>query len=176
MSIRVAGQLSIAIAVLVLASFGFVASVRAQDSGDRVKLTNADVREALSQVFKRMNISYTISPEVNGRITVEMNNVSFQQELESILRQVDATYRIEAGVYEIIPKRPTSGALEVGGSGGAQFFGAPPAVSVISDNRYLYVISGGTVVKIEKSDLKIVKTAQLPFFFGSNPPVGTNRY
>jgi hypothetical protein len=62
----------------------------------------ADVREALRALFKTVNVSYSIAPDVQGSITVSLKNVKFDLALQNILRQVNATYRVEAGVYQII--------------------------------------------------------------------------
>jgi type II secretory pathway component GspD/PulD (secretin) len=61
-----------------------------------------DVREALRGLFRELKISYSIDPAVQGQVTPESSQESFEARLLSILRQVDATYRIEGGVYEII--------------------------------------------------------------------------
>jgi type II secretory pathway component GspD/PulD (secretin) len=64
----------------------------------------ADVREALQALFKNVNVSYSIAPEVQGQVTVSLKNVTFAVALQNILRQVDATYRIESGVYQIVKR------------------------------------------------------------------------
>lgn len=64
----------------------------------------ADVREALRALFKNVGVSYSIAPEVQGAVTVSLKNVSFDTALQNVLRQVDATYRIEAGVYQIVKR------------------------------------------------------------------------
>lgn len=60
-----------------------------------------DVREALEALFNSVGAFYTIAPNVQGQVTVALRNITFANALQSILRQVDAVYRIEAGVYEI---------------------------------------------------------------------------
>lgn len=69
----------------------------------------ADVREALEALFKDVGISFSIAPEVQGTVTVSLHNVTFSSALQNILRQVDATYRIQAGVYEIIRREESGG-------------------------------------------------------------------
>jgi type II secretory pathway component GspD/PulD (secretin) len=64
----------------------------------------SDVREALQALFKAVGASYSIAPEVQGQITVSLRNVQFSTALQNILRQVDATYRIEGGVWEIVKR------------------------------------------------------------------------
>lgn len=74
----------------------------------------ADVREALRALFRIVGVSYSIAPEVQGPITVSLKNVTFETALQNVLRQVDATYRVEGGVYQIIkreePPAPGTGA------------------------------------------------------------------
>jgi len=64
-------------------------------------LDKVDIHIALRHLFERLNVSFTIAPEVQGAVTVESSNLPFEIALQHLLRQVDATYRIEAGVYEI---------------------------------------------------------------------------
>ncbi|HVT11159.1 MAG TPA: hypothetical protein VHE55_02750 [Fimbriimonadaceae bacterium] len=63
---------------------------------------SVDVREALRALFKSVGVSYSIAPEVQGTVTVNLKNVRFDTALQNILKQVDATYRVEGGVYQII--------------------------------------------------------------------------
>lgn len=76
-------------------------------------LDQVDVREALRALFKNVNVSYSIAPEVQGTITVNLKDVSFEAALQNVLKQVDATYRIEAGVYVVLRREveapPTPG-------------------------------------------------------------------
>ena len=65
-------------------------------------LDQADVRDALKILFRNVGVSYSISPEVQGTVTVSLKNVPFETALQNILKQVTATYRVEAGIYQII--------------------------------------------------------------------------
>ncbi|MFI5384870.1 MAG: hypothetical protein ACHQ50_02010, partial [Fimbriimonadales bacterium] len=67
---------------------------------------SVDVREALRALFKSVGVSYSIAPEVQGTVTVNLKNVRFDTALQNILKQVDATYRVEGGVYQIIKREP----------------------------------------------------------------------
>ncbi|MFQ3586145.1 MAG: secretin and TonB N-terminal domain-containing protein [Fimbriimonadaceae bacterium] len=67
-----------------------------------LELEQADVREALRQLFRSVNVSYSISPDVQGTVTLSLRNVTFETALRNILNQVDATYRVEGGVFQII--------------------------------------------------------------------------
>jgi hypothetical protein len=64
----------------------------------------ADVREALRALFHSVNVSYSIAPEVQGSITVDLKDQTFETCLQAITRQVDATYRIEGGIYYIVKR------------------------------------------------------------------------
>ncbi len=75
---------------------------------------DADVREALRALFRTVGVSYTIAPDVQGTITVALKNVTFETALLNILRQVDATYRVEVGIYQIV-KREQQPTTEGGG-------------------------------------------------------------
>jgi hypothetical protein len=75
-------------------------------------LDAVDVREALRALFKSVGVSYSIAPEVQGTVTVNMKNQRFDTVLQNILKQVDSTYRVEGGVYQIIKReepQPTAG-------------------------------------------------------------------
>jgi len=94
------------------------APVRAlgQDVGNQIiptlELDSADVREALRALFKNVGVSYSIAPEVQGTVTVSLRNVTFEVALRNILGQVNATYRVEGGIYQIVQKEevgPTPG-------------------------------------------------------------------
>ena len=106
-----------ALGVLLLA--GAPSSAHAQqDVGGTIisslEFEQTDVREALRALFKNVGVSYTIAPEVQGTITVSLKNVPFETALQNITRQVDATYRIEGGVYQIV-RREDPGTVTSGG-------------------------------------------------------------
>lgn len=69
-----------------------------------IELMDAPVRDALKTLFKMVNVSYTIAADVQGTVTVSLKNVPFETALRNILGQVDATYRVEGGVFNIIKK------------------------------------------------------------------------
>jgi type II secretory pathway component GspD/PulD (secretin) len=81
-----------------------------------LELNQADVREALRSLFKDVSASYTIDPEIQGQVTVSLKRVTLEVALQNMLRQVDATYRIEAGVYMIVKRRLVEPPLD--GNGG----------------------------------------------------------
>ncbi len=102
--------MSIAMGMFMLTAMPSLASAQ-EDIGQKIipslELEQADVREALRALFKNVNVSYSIAPEVQGTVTVSLKNVTFDTAIQNVLRQVDATYRVEAGVYEIVKKTDT---------------------------------------------------------------------
>ena len=107
-------------AVFGAALFGaFPAQALAQDDPSQqiiasLEYEQADVREALRALFKNVGVSYTIAPEVQGTITVSLKNVTFETALQNITRQVDATYRIEGGIYQIVRREIEQGGVNTG--------------------------------------------------------------
>ena len=105
---------------LMLTGFAPRLAMAQEDNSQKVipslDLQQADVREAIRALFKNISVSYSIAPEVQGTVTVSLKNVSFETALQNILRQVDATYRVEGGVYEVVRRTetvaPVSGNLE----------------------------------------------------------------
>ena len=111
--------MGIASGILVLASMPELAMAQEDVSQKQIpslELEQADVREALRALFKNVNVSYSIAPEIQGSVTVSLKNVSFETALQHVLRQVDATYRVEGGIYEIVKRTdvfaPVSGDSE----------------------------------------------------------------
>jgi type II secretory pathway component GspD/PulD (secretin) len=123
-------------------------------------LQGADVREALRSLFNQAKMPYSIDPEVQGTVTTKFAKTPFDVALQSITRQVDATYQLEAGVVHILKRNEPS----VGNGFVPQFNapipGEPPIV--VQDGNYLYLISSGKIVKIRKSDLKVEREGTLP--------------
>src|SRR5579859_3902876 len=81
-----------------------------------LELEQADVRDALKILFKDVGVSYTVAPDVQGSITVNLHNVPFETALQGVLKQVDATYRVEAGVFNIIKKEEVAPQTEQQGN------------------------------------------------------------
>jgi type II secretory pathway component GspD/PulD (secretin) len=82
----------------------------------KLEFEQADVREVLKALFKPLNISYSVDNDVQGIVTVNLINVTFETALQNITRQVDATYRVEGGVFRII-KKEAPGAVTPGVDG-----------------------------------------------------------
>ncbi|RYG45701.1 hypothetical protein EON79_11955, partial [bacterium] len=61
-----------------------------------------DVREAIRGWVRQVgNPSFSIDPAVQGTVTANFTNVTGAVALQNILAQVDATYRMEAGVIHV---------------------------------------------------------------------------
>lgn len=63
----------------------------------------ADVNSALRVMLLGKPISYTISPEVQGTVTARFQSIRLEDALMKLLKQVNATYRVDGGVYQIVP-------------------------------------------------------------------------
>jgi type II secretory pathway component GspD/PulD (secretin) len=70
-----------------------------------VSIEDSDVRLSLRRLMAAVAVSYSVAPEVQGTVTVELRNIDLETALQYILKQVDATYRVEGGVYQIVPLR-----------------------------------------------------------------------
>ncbi len=113
-------------AAMGVALFGAMSgSVMAQGAGGdpsqkiipSLEYQQADVREALRALFRNVGVSYSIDPVIQGFVTVSLKNVTFEAALQYVLRQVDATYRVEGGVYEIVKREePTTVTPDAGGT------------------------------------------------------------
>lgn len=96
-------------------------------------LQSVDVREALRDLFREHLFGYTIATDVQGTVTLSLRNVTFDVALQNILRQVDATYRVNHGFYEVV-HRPDSPATP------AEAWPAPETRRAI-DERYASIRS-----------------------------------
>jgi type II secretory pathway component GspD/PulD (secretin) len=104
---RITLTLGALLAISMLA--GAPAKATAQDDVSQkiipsLELDSADVREALRALFKNVGVSYSIAPEVQGTVTVSLRNVTFEAAIQNILKQVNATYRVDGGIYQIVLK------------------------------------------------------------------------
>lgn len=91
------------------ASFGHRISAPQQiQIVDKFEAKNENVREVLRSLFKKMGVAgYTIDPTVQGNVTLNLSQVPLNIALESLTRQVDATYRVEGGIYQVLRKEPS---------------------------------------------------------------------
>ena len=99
-----------AVTVLGLAIAGALAmapaAILAQTQDDKIipslDLDQADIRDALKIIFKNAGYSYSVDQNVQGTVTVHLTNIPFETALRNVLNQVVATYRIVAGIYNIV--------------------------------------------------------------------------
>lgn len=79
-----------------------------EDSSDRASskcvysYVGVPVRTALATLFQSNEVSYTLTPALMGNVSVVIGEKSFETTLQEILKQVNATYLVEGGVYEIV--------------------------------------------------------------------------
>ena len=80
----------------------------AQSQDDKIiqslDLDQADIRDALKIIFKHVGYSYSVDPAVQGTIVIHIEKKPFETVLRNVLNQVEATYRIEGGIYNIVPR------------------------------------------------------------------------
>ena len=72
-----------------------------------------DIVTALRSVFKAAGVDYSIKSTVDHDvITCALKDVSLDVALHTILESArqDLTYRVEGGVYMILPKNPSASA------------------------------------------------------------------
>jgi len=111
---------------------------------------NADVRVALRKLFMARGASFVISPDVQGNVTVTMRNTNFEAALQNLLRQVDATYRVEGGGYDVV-RKDGDPALDVS-----------KAAAITIEGKYVYIVLDRNVYKLTKDDMKVVSKRRLP--------------
>jgi hypothetical protein len=91
--------------IMVAAPVRAVAQPNPQDQMiPSLELEQADIRDALKILFNNVGVSYVVDSTVQGTVTVSLHNVAFETALQNILKQVDATYRVEGGVYNVVKK------------------------------------------------------------------------
>lgn len=97
-------------ALAVMVALSGLAFAQAGDVAEKrvtFEARSTDIRDALKMLFKPMEASYTVSPEVQGTVTASFKNIPFETALQAMLLQVDASFSLEAGVYVIEPKAAT---------------------------------------------------------------------
>jgi type II secretory pathway component GspD/PulD (secretin) len=63
---------------------------------------NVKSRQVLKSLFKSVNASYWIIPEIDGEVTISKKNATFELVLQNVLAQINATYHYEGGVFCIV--------------------------------------------------------------------------
>ena len=87
-----------------------------------LNLEGANIHDALRMLFKVVAVPYTVDSNVQGSVTVKLENQPFETVLRNLLNQIGATYRVQGGVYEIVMRPSSTTPREYGrpeiGSGG----------------------------------------------------------
>lgn len=80
----------------------------ALDKKVSLNLENADIRYALKLLFNSAGVDYTVDQGVQGFVTVSLSDKPFKVALQAVLRGTTSalplTYRVENGVYNVLPK------------------------------------------------------------------------
>lgn len=72
----------------------------------RLKLDKIEILDALEELFAQQDASFMVDPDVVGKVSCDLRGRSFEQCLQMLTRQIDATYRVEGSVFQIVT-RPT---------------------------------------------------------------------
>lgn len=162
--VRGYGMVAVALLVTVFALVGAWSGSAVAQSADykvisELNADKEDVREVLRTLFRRADVSFSIAPEVQGSVTFQMRNVTFGDALQHILKQVDATYWFRGGIYYVEAKgQGPDSQIRIGGDP-AHVDKTPPIIT--QDDKFLYILRGDTLYKVNKSDLKTVATRKL---------------
>lgn len=65
----------------------------------------ADVRDVLRILFQDVGGSYMVDPAITGTVTISVKDQPFRSVLEAVVRQVNGTIRVQAGMYQIVPRQ-----------------------------------------------------------------------
>lgn len=160
-----AGLLVISCLVGLGSGRGIAQQPPSQETGQKrvtFAVQDEDVRDALRKLFKTVEAPYSIAVDVQGTVTVNFRDASFHDALTSMLKQVNATYMVEAGVYQVVVKPRVS----IGEHDPRDFKMTVPGVArepatITQDDRFLYVLRGDELYKVNKSDLKTVARGRL---------------
>lgn len=63
-------------------------------------LTQADIRDALRQLFRQVNVNYTVAPDVQGAVSCDLHG-PFYEVLTRLLAAVNCYYEMQSGVIQI---------------------------------------------------------------------------
>ncbi|MER3414233.1 MAG: hypothetical protein C4341_08385, partial [Armatimonadota bacterium] len=101
-----------------------ISSVAQEDPSQKIvphlELQQAEIRDALKLLFESVGIqNWSIANDVQGTITIKVTNLPFETVLRNILNQVGATWRVEAGVYQIVKREPPAPPPTGGGDTGS---------------------------------------------------------
>jgi type II secretory pathway component GspD/PulD (secretin) len=107
-------------------------------------LTNTPIRVAL----RALGIPFTADPTLQGNVTLVAENKTVERILQELLAQVDGSYRVEGGIYHFFAK--------------AKSRVAEAQPTMIVDGKYIYILRGNQLIKVDKETMKVVGTSELP--------------
>lgn len=153
----------LAMVLLAVLVFGTAPVMRvcAQPSGDisqrpvTLDLQDADIRAALKLLFNSVGANYSIDSSIQGTITVKLTNTPFEVALRTILGQLKLTFRVEGGVYNIIPKEdPKPVDIPTGGVDTGPTIDTPTKqvakiIIYVTDPAALVTLFGGSIIPVE---------------------------
>ncbi|MHB9025737.1 MAG: hypothetical protein ACYC7E_16475 [Armatimonadota bacterium] len=64
-----------------------------------IHVTDLDVRQALEGLFLQMDVRFTLPPEVQGTVTLDLHNATYEQALTAML---DPIYVYDIGPHDTI--------------------------------------------------------------------------
>lgn len=108
-----------------------------------LSVREAGIQEILLALAKDANINLTLDPEITGKVTVDLKNVTLEKALETILTPLDLEYRKEGNFIHVVKPKPetrifslnyltsirTGNNLVTGAIGGRNFGGTAIGVS-----------------------------------------------
>lgn len=145
---------------------GGVYEIVPQDAGQKLvtfAAENEDARDAIRMLFRSVDVLYSIAPEIAGPVSVNFKNVPLNTALTTMLRQVNATYQVEGGVYQIVLQRRVINFSGPDPTDYSKTFQVKPAgpPTMTQDARYLYILKDDQLYKVSKADLKTVEMRKL---------------
>jgi type II secretory pathway component GspD/PulD (secretin) len=114
----------------------------------RIEFRRTPIHTVLVALFLKAKVSFSVDPEVIGKVDVHLKNPTLGEALRASLSQVQATYLVEGGIVNVVSTLP----LNRNVSTHAQF---------LQDPRFLYVLSD-LLYKLDKRTLRIVSTSHIP--------------
>ena len=64
-------------------------------------LRDADIREVLMAIAKQTNFNIVVDPDVQGRVTVDLKNVTLAEALDTLTELLDLSYRVRQSLIRV---------------------------------------------------------------------------
>ena len=80
----------------------FAMAAHAADRTVTLQLENVPIREAIQDIAEQAKVNIAIDPQIRGRVTANLRDVTPQFALRAVLDQIGATYSEERGVIRIV--------------------------------------------------------------------------